>query len=162
MRPAKLPKKAKKPAYVFDLNGARSNKSLNRISLTLDSTGHFGIAVSDAQGRARAIASTSAVDQGQLGTAWYHVVAVKRATSSLQLYVNGTLVASTPVGVPAQSDAPRALRIGGRVKSSKGYYFKGGVATIALWRTPLAGNEVNTLFRNGRGRDLRPTILASP
>ena len=63
---------------------------------------------------------------------------MKTATSNLQLYVNGALVASTPVGVPLQTDAPRALRIGGRVKSSKGYYFNGGIASIALWRTPLA------------------------
>ena len=42
VRPVKLPKKAKKPVYIFDLNGARSKKNVNRISLTLDSAGHFG------------------------------------------------------------------------------------------------------------------------
>ena len=49
VRPAKLPKKAKKPVYMFDLNGARSKKSVSRISLTLDSAGHFTAALSDAQ-----------------------------------------------------------------------------------------------------------------
>jgi hypothetical protein len=80
VRPAKLPKNAKKPAYVFDLNGKRSKKNLNRISLMLDSGGHFGIQVSDGLGRVRAITSASTVNQSQLGSTWYHVVAVKTAT----------------------------------------------------------------------------------
>ena len=161
VRPAKLPKKAKKPAYLFDLNGTRSKKSVNRISLSLDSAGHFEIEVSDAQGRSRAIVSSATVDKTQLGSAWYHVVAVKTHSSNLQLYVNGALVASTTVGVPAQADVPRTLRIGGLVKSSKGHYFNGGIASIALWRTPLAAREVTSLFAS-RTRDLRSTILTSP
>lgn len=162
VRPVKLPKKANKPAYLFDLNGARSKKSVNRISLMLDSNGHFGIEVSDALGRSRAIASANTLNPSQLGRAWYHVVAVKTASSDLRLYVNGVLVASTPVGIPTQADVPRALRIGGRVKSSKGFYFNGGIGSLGLWRTPLRPNEVRALYGNGnRTRDLRSTLILS-
>ena len=163
VRPAKLPKKSSKAVYIFDLNGARSKKSVNRISLTLDSTGRFAIALSDAQGRERAISSPSTVNPRSLGTAWYHVVAVKTATANLQLFVNGALVASTPVGVPLQTDAPRVLRIGGRVKSSTGHYFTGGIASVALWRTALRAGEATALYAGGnRASDIRPTVVASP
>ncbi|HXK24275.1 MAG TPA: LamG domain-containing protein [Myxococcota bacterium] len=162
VRPAKLPKKAGKPVYVFDLNGARSKKSLSRISLTLDSAGHFGIRVSDAQGRERAVSASSAVSTATLGTAWYHVLAVKSAGTSLSLYVNGVMVASTPVGVPVQTDVPRALRIGGRVKSSQGYYFNGGIASVALWRTALRATEVTALYAGGNNRtgSLQASVVA--
>jgi Concanavalin A-like lectin/glucanases superfamily len=161
VRPVKLPKKAKKPVYIFDLNGQRSKKSVNRISLMLDSTGHFSVALSDAQGRERAITSSSTVNTALLGTAWYQVVAVKTAAANLQLYVNGVLVASTNVGVPVQTDAPRALRIGGRVKSSKGYYFNGGIASVALWRAPLRSSEVSALFGgSNRAANLLTSVVA--
>jgi hypothetical protein len=52
--------------------------------------------------------------------------------------VNGTLVASTPSASRAV-DVARA-RIGGRVKGSKGYYFGGGISSIAL-ALPLRASE---------------------
>ena len=158
VRPAKIPA-ANKRSYVFDLNAKREVASHNRISLVLDSTGRFAVEVADASGRARSITSSSAINASQLGSAWYHVVAVKTGTSSLALYVNGVRVASTGIGVPAQTDAPRVLRIGGRVYASPGFYWKGGIASVALWRSPLGSAEVTALYANGnRGVELRPGL----
>jgi hypothetical protein len=156
VRPGAMPT-GKKPRYVFDLNGKRSTMSLSRIALTLDSGGHFAIEVSDSTGRVRSLVSSSAVSASQMPNAWYHVVAVKSESSSLALYVNGSRVAFSNIGVPAQGDVPRVLRIGARVMNSPGYFWKGGIGAVALWRSPLAPAEVTALWANGnRSGDLRP------
>jgi len=148
LRPTKLPGK-NKLRYAFDLNGMLAKQSASRISLVLDPAGHFGVVVSDAAGAERAIASSSTVDRAHLGSAWYHVVAVKTGTSALALYVNGVLAASTSVGVPAQTDVPRAMRIGCRVKVGTGTFWSGGIGAIGVWHSALAGSEVKALYAGG-------------
>jgi hypothetical protein len=151
---------SKKSRFILDMNGANSTKPVSRISLVLDITGRFAIEVSDSAGRLRSIAASTPINAALVPSAWYHVAAVKSGTSSLALYVNGSLVASTNVGVPVQSDVPRLLRIGGRVKDSGGYYWKGGVGSVALWRSALGGSELTALSAGGRPSDLRPALAA--
>lgn len=139
---------------ILDLNGADSTTGVSRIILFVDESGRFSITVSDSAGRLRTIAAPSAFNVAST-TAWYHVVAVKSGTSLLSLYVNGALAMSTNVGVPAQTDAQRLLRIGGRVRDSANYYWKGGIAGLALWRSPLSAAEVTALYAS-RASDLRP------
>jgi hypothetical protein len=154
VRPGGIPSKG--PRYIFDLNGQQTIASVSRISLTLDAKGLFGIGVTDSAGNARAIVASTSVNASQMPNAWYYVVAVKSGTSSLALFVNGVQVASTNVGVPAQGDVPRVLRIGGRVKDSTGFFWKGGIGSVALWHSPLASSEVKALWATGnRGADLR-------
>jgi hypothetical protein len=150
-----------KSRYVLDLNGKMSTDSVSRISLTIDSGGHFAIEVSDAQGRARQISAPAGLVLSDAGDAWYHVAAVKKGTSSLALYVNGVLVASTGVGIPSQTDAPRALRIGGMVKLSTGRFWQGSIASVALWSKALGAPEVSALYAKGnRGVELRQALAA--
>jgi concanavalin A-like lectin/glucanase superfamily protein len=156
LRPAKVT--GSKVRYAFDLNGKFSTESANRISLTVDSSGHFAVEVTDILGRRRSISSPNALTFSKTGDTWYHVVAVKTATRSLVLYVNGVQVASTFVGVPIQSDVPRAMRIGGRVKSSTGYFWKGGIGSVGLWKNALRASEVTALYASGRGVELQPGV----
>ena len=151
---------SKKPRYIFDMNAQTTARPVSRISLVLDTTGHFAVDVSDSQERLRSLASPTPINKALVPSAWYHVAAVKNGTGSLALYVNGKLVASTNVGVPAQTDVPRLLRIGGRVHDSGGYYWKGGVGSVALWRSALGASEVTALSGGGRPSDLRSAIAA--
>jgi hypothetical protein len=51
---------------------------------------------------------------------------------------------------------PRVLRIGGRVKDSTGFFWKGGIGSVALWHSALGSSEVKALWATGnRGADLR-------
>jgi len=63
--------------------------------------------------------------------------------------VNGVLAASTSVGVPAQTDVPRAMRIGCRVKVGTGTFWSGGIGAIGVWHSALAGSEVKALYAGG-------------
>ena len=145
----------RRASYVLDLNDSRSNRSSNRISLAIGVDGRFAIEVTDNLGRSRAVSSATPISSSQLGRRWYHVVAVKSGTSSLALYVDGVLAASTDVAVPAQTNAPRVVRVGTRVSDGTGYFYEGAVHSIALWSTPLRSAEVSDLFRGGDwSRDL--------
>ncbi|HXZ85168.1 MAG TPA: LamG domain-containing protein, partial [Myxococcota bacterium] len=148
LRPARLPGKGKL-RYALDLNGMISKRSASRISLVLDAIGHLGVVVSDAAGSERAIATVGTIDPARLGSAWYHVVAVKSGTSSLSLYVNGALAASTNLGVPAQADVPRVVRIGTRVKGGLGTFWSGGIGSIGVWHSALARSEIAALYAGG-------------
>ena len=158
VRPAKLGLNSK-PRYILDLNGQNSNLGLDRISLTIDADGHFAVEVSDLFGRTRGISSPAGLSLSKNGDTWYFVTAVKTASRQLTLYVNGVQVAGSAVGVPSQSDVPRALRIGGRVKDSTGYFFKGSIGSVAMWRSALRPSEISALFAAGdRGVAMRPTL----
>jgi len=160
VRPAKLSVRSK-PRYVINLNGKSSTETYDEISLTIDSGGHFAIEVSDIFGRARALSAPAGiVPPTKKGDVWYHVAAVKNANRSLTLYVNGIQVASSVVGVPSQADLPRAMRIGGRVKSSSGRYFKGGIGSVGIWRTALRPSEVSALMAGGIHGALRPLLIS--
>jgi hypothetical protein len=74
----------------------------------LDSGGHFGIQVSDGLGRVRAITSASTGQE----PAREHVV--PRGAVNLEPAARERALVRAPVGIPAQSDVARALRIGGR------------------------------------------------
>ena len=148
LQPAKLAGK-NRLRYALDLNGALSTRSASRIALVLDAAGHFGVVISDASGAERAIASSVVVDPTRLGSAWYHVVAVKNGTSSLALYVNGALVASTTLGVPAQTDAWRVMRIGTQVKGPVATYWNGAIGSLGVWHSALAASEVTALYAGG-------------
>jgi concanavalin A-like lectin/glucanase superfamily protein len=117
------------------------------------------VEVSDLFGRARAISSPAGLTPSKKGDTWYLVVAVKTANQKLELYVNGVQVASTTIGVPNQSDVPRVLRIGGRVKSSNGCFWKGGIGSVAMWHSALRASEVSALYNAGdAGVAVRPTL----
>jgi hypothetical protein len=160
VRPAKV-SSASKPRYVLDLNGG-TKAPVDRISLTIDASGHFGVEVSDLFGRTRAISSPVGLTPSKKGDTWYLVLAVKTGNQKLALYVNGVQVASTTVGVPTQSDTARALRIGARlVNNSTGYFWKGGIGSVAMWSTALGASEVRALFTAGdAGVALRPTLAS--
>ncbi|MFI5314248.1 MAG: LamG domain-containing protein [Myxococcota bacterium] len=159
LRPVKVPHIG--TAYAFDLNGGSATKGRSGISLVLNSKGRFAITVSDSAGRARSLVSSATVTGSQLGSAWYHVVAVKDGSNSLALYVNGVLDVGTNIGVPTQTDAPRALRIGGRVKTKNGHFWRGGIGSVALWHSALRSSEVGAAYARGnRGANLSAAIPA--
>ena len=160
VRPAKV-SASSKPRYILELNGTTTTDALDRISLSIDANGHFGIEVSDLFARTRAISSPAGLSLSKTGDTWYFVVVVKTANQKLALFVNGVEVASTTVGVPSQSDVARVLRIGGRVTNSTGYFWKGGIGSVALWRSALKSSEISALYASGdRGAAIRPTLLA--
>jgi hypothetical protein len=155
VRPDKTGKK-KNPRYIVDLNGELGPRSQSRIALVLDPQSRFAVEVSDAAGRARALAAPVAISADQLGQRWYHVTAVKAADDSLALYVDGRQVARTDVGVPVQGDVVRAVRVGTRVKRGRDHGFAGGVHSIGIWNAALGAAEVRALWANGnRGFDPR-------
>jgi concanavalin A-like lectin/glucanase superfamily protein len=153
LRPSKLAAKGG-ARFAFDLNATANLASASRISLSIDAAGHFTVLISDSAGSERSISSSTTVDASALGTAWYHVVAVKNGASSLALYVNGALVASTNVGVPAQTDVARVVRVGARAKSGTGDFWAGGIGSIAVWRSALGASEISALAGD-RGKDPR-------
>ena len=143
------------PHYIVDLDASRTSRSESRIALELDTRNAFAVEVSDSAGRTRSLASLTPVASGQLGTRWYHVVAVKTGDDRLVLYVDGQLVAQTDVGVPIQGDVGRGLGIGARVIGGHAYSFEGAVHSIALWNTALRAGEVTEIRAGGSwSRDL--------
>ena len=139
----------KKPRYVLDLNASRSNRSGNRISLVIGLDNRFAIEVTDASGRSRSVSSSIPISSAEIGKRWYHVAAVKSGDDTLALYVDGQRVAFADVGVPTQTNVPRVLRVGTRVRGGRGYYFAGATHSIALWSAALRASEVSALYAGG-------------
>jgi len=83
---------------------------------------------------------------------WYHVTVVKTG-STLSVYVNGVLEATTAFG--AFTDTHTAnLRIGSY--AGEGAYLNGQVDEVELFNRALSGAEIQALYNAGSGGKLKP------
>jgi hypothetical protein len=82
---------------------------------------------------------------------WYHVAAVKTG-SSLSVYVNGVLEATTALGTFADAQMAN-LRIGSY--AAEGSYLNGQVDEVELFNRALSGAEIQALYNAGSGGKLK-------
>ena len=84
------------------------------------------------------------------GTAAWEMMTVtyKESSTSMKLYINGELIASTTAAIHENPD--KVLRIGaGRTNKAADYHFTGGVDDVAVWSTELSSAEITQLYNSG-------------
>jgi hypothetical protein len=101
-------------------------------------------------GPPRTVRSTTAVTPG----VWYHVAAVKNA-STISLYVNGMLEASTALASFSDTNTAN-LRLGSYV--AEGAFLDGLVDEVQLYNRALSDTEIHELFSEPPPDTTAPTI----
>jgi hypothetical protein len=79
--------------------------------------------------------------------AWYHVVLTAASGSTMRLYVNGTLAASTSVGNIWTSGS--SWHVGQRTNNSNWNYLDGSVDDVRIWSSALSATDISDLFAAG-------------
>lgn len=96
------------------------------------------------------ITSTTAINDGQ----WHHIAAARNATTGLmQLYVDGTLQAST-TGPFGPKDSPPDLRIGSIQTGVSGGFLVGTIDDVEIFNRVLSAPEISAV--------LNQTLILSP
>jgi sialidase-1 len=81
---------------------------------------------------------------------WHHAVATRvRTGGAMNLYVDGTLVASGTGGANSLTD-PTQMRIG--CLQTNANFFNGSISTVAVYNRALSAAEIQQNFNALRGR----------
>ena len=81
-------------------------------------------------------------------TDWHHLVGVYNPSTSVQIYLDGTLVKETTSTVPAsQYNGSNDLQIGARGDNSGA--FNGEMSNAAIWNTNLSTTEIEEIYNQG-------------
>ena len=83
---------------------------------------------------------------------WHHLLGVFTPSTSLELYFDGVLVATTSTSVSSQYNGSNNLQIGARGDGAGP--FNGKMSNVALWDTALTGPQVATIYNNGAPNDI--------
>ena len=102
-------------------------------------------------------ATSYTVDVGSNLTSgvWSHVVAVFEPSTSLKVYVNGSLVATNTTSIPATIDSTTAAVTIGRFTPaySPGYNFGGNIDDVSVYSTDLSASDVTDIYNSGKPKD---------
>jgi len=94
--------------------------------------------------------ATAAVDVYD-GTNWHHIVAVKRGTSRIDIYLNGYLRGSdTSLSASGDLTNTDTLTIGDQDGTDDGDEFAGDIDEVKFYRYALSSTEVKTEFNHGQ------------
>jgi hypothetical protein len=85
---------------------------------------------------------------------WYHLVGVYTPSTSLKLYVNGSIYDTNTTSIPASQYQPSIEPRIGQRSDSTSYGYNGKMAEVAIWDTALTAEEVTTLYTAGKGAPL--------
>ena len=87
---------------------------------------------------------------------WSHVVAVFEPSTSLKVYVNGSLAGTNTTSIPATMDSTTAAITIGRFTPAfgTGYLFGGNIKDMAIFDTNLSASDVTALYNSGLPKDL--------
>ncbi len=121
---------------------------------------HFAFAVSSSAG------VTAEADSGPViaTNVWYHIAGV-RGTNTLQLYLNGALVASASVNF-AQDYGTLPLYFGSSGETYWDHKLSGSLDEVSLYDRALAASEVAAIYAAGSGGKCKgavaPAIVTQP
>ena len=97
--------------------------------------------------------ATSSINSIPLNT-WTNVIVVFDASSSLSLYVNGSLDGQDTTSLPTSAVQSTNIYIGTDAGSTTGRDFNGKIDEVAIWNTALTEAQVNQVYNNGLASDL--------
>jgi alpha-tubulin suppressor-like RCC1 family protein len=130
----------------FDLSKTRSGSS-----------DYFTFIVSSASGQSASARSTTAISTG----VWYHIAGV-RASSSIQLYVNGALERQQNVSFP-QDYGNYPLYFGTSGQPSYEHKLSGSLDEVSLYNRALSATEISAIYAAGSaGKCKAPNITVQP
>lgn len=78
---------------------------------------------------------------------WHHLLGVFTPSTSLELYFDGVLVATTSTSVSSQYNGSNNLQIGARGDNLG--TFNGKISNAAIWNTSLTFTEVTEIYNQG-------------
>lgn len=78
---------------------------------------------------------------------WHHLLGVFTPSTSLELYFDGVLVATTSTSVSSQYNGSNNLQIGARGDGAGP--FNGKMSNAAIWNTSLTSTEVTEIYNQG-------------
>ena len=87
---------------------------------------------------------------------WSHVVAVYEPSTSIKIYVNGSLSATNTTSIPASINSTTADIAIGRWTTAYGtsYPFGGNIDELGIWNVSLDSDAVTALYNSGSPIDL--------
>jgi len=80
-------------------------------------------------------------------TNWHHLVGVFTPSTSLEIYLDGQSVDTTPTSTSSQYNASNNLQIGARGDSTG--FFDGEMSNAAIWNTNLTSTEITEVYNQG-------------
>ncbi len=83
--------------------------------------------------------------------AWHHVVAV-RATATLKLYIDGTLISTITAAMPNITHSSNVFMCSRANTNTPVGHFAGRTDDWRFWHTPLNQSDVDYLYNSGLGR----------
>ncbi len=92
--------------------------------------------------------------------AWSHVLWGYDSVNGANLYLNGVSEASIPAFGTLGQTGTNPFRIGNESTGSRGFFFKGKIADVAVWNsTFFSVGEINSLLNGARPSQIRRTTL---
>lgn len=118
-----------------------------------DLAGDF-IAISSLVGATAATATTTI---GYTANTWHHAIAVCRSITSRSIFLNGggkntNTTSSNPAGI-------NNILLGSRWSTSRGFFFNGRIAEVAIYNAALTDDEVISLSKGFAPYLIRPNNL---
>ena len=87
---------------------------------------------------------------------WHHVVGVFKPSTSLKIYVDGTLEGTNTTSIPASIDNDTVNVTLGSIISSGNNFFalNGGIDEVAVFNSELSASDVSSIYGSGVPSDL--------
>jgi hypothetical protein len=137
---------------IFSKGGSSGSRGWSLHFEEVEQIFSFGIAISSTTNVSTLNDGASAESFTPNVGSWYHLVGVYTPSTSVKLYVNGSIYDTNTTSVPASQYQPSIEpRIGAR---GDGLYTNGKIAEVAIWDTNLSDAEVASLYTTAKGKPL--------
>ena len=128
--------------FPFEISDGADTNNNSRCILTADGAIRFGIASLN-----EAVSSAGVITTGT----WYHYVGVKRSTGTgIELYIDGTSVATHASTAAAPTGGSQYITIGAR-RSPVNLPYDGLIDEFGIWSKALSTGEISDLYNSGAG-----------